>query len=293
VCDISVIVPTRDRPQRLRNCLAALATQTLVGRTFEVIVIDDGGAAQLGPVVEPFAGCLRLTLIEQANTGPAQARNAGAARARGALLTFTDDDCEPRNEWLSALHAAFLRHPDAMLGGHTINALPDNAFSEASQLLVDFLYNATTDATSGEAPQFFTSNNLAMSTDLFWRVGGFNRSFPLAAGEDREIGDRWRQHGLRLIRVPAAIVMHSHALAFRSFWRQHFNYGRGACQLRRARRTNGRAAGFESLGFYGRLVTYPLRARELPASVKLTALIGISQVANAAGFVKEQRSHPR
>src|SRR4029450_13000555 len=38
---ISVVVPTRDRPQALRRCLQALADQTVQG-SMEVIVVDDG-----------------------------------------------------------------------------------------------------------------------------------------------------------------------------------------------------------------------------------------------------------
>ncbi len=257
-------------------------------------MVDDGSDMPLSSIVQAFADRVQLTLVHQANAGPARARNAGAARAAGALLAFTDDDCEPRTEWLSALWAEFLRHPDAASGGHTVNALPANAFSEASQLLVDFLCNGGGRYDGRDhAPAFFTSNNFAVPANLFRQLGGFDESFRFAAGEDREFCGRWRHLGHRMIHAQQAVVMHSHVLSLRSFVRQHFNYGRGACHLRRARDRHGMRGGFEPLAFYGRLVTYPLRVHQPPAALKLMLLMGVCQVANTVGFVFEHRAGSR
>ncbi len=292
--DVSVIVPTRDRPRRLQSCLTALATQTLDSRRFEVIIVDDGSATSLASVVEPFSARLQLTLIEQRNAGPACARNAGAVRARGAFLAFTDDDCEPQPEWLSVLLTELRRQPDSICGGHTVNALSDSVLSEASQLLIDFLYHSESKHDSGDqAPGFFTSNNFALRASLFGGIGGFDESFRFAAGEDREICERWRRRGYGLVRTPDAIVKHSHALSLRAFWRQHFNYGRGACRLRRLRSADGLSRGLESCDFYWRLVSYPLRTRGRSSRMTLTALLAVSQLATALGFLVEHRASVR
>src|SRR5262249_60796243 len=66
----TVIVPTRDRPAQLQGCLEALDRQDYP--SYEVVVVDD-----------------------TRGEGPAAARNAGAERARGELLAFTDDACRP------------------------------------------------------------------------------------------------------------------------------------------------------------------------------------------------------
>ena len=49
---------------------------------------------------------------------------------------------------------------------------------------------------------FLASNNLAVSSDLFRRVGGFDERYPLAAGEDREFCRRYRQAGCALVHAP-------------------------------------------------------------------------------------------
>jgi GT2 family glycosyltransferase len=261
-----------------------------------VIVVDDGSDVRLAPTLEPFRAHLQLQLIEQENAGPARARNIGAKLATASLLAFTDDDCEPNPGWLAALHAHFQQCPDRAIGGETVNALPGNAYSSASQHLVDYLYEYHAAATAPHAgggpaaPPFFTSNNLAVPAALFHVVGGFDESFPLAAGEDREFCDRWQDRGYRLLRAPDAVVRHAHALSLQTFWRQHMNYGRGAFHLRKARASRGQAAiGREPFSFYGRLLTYSARAPRHRSALLLMALMFVSQVANALGFVAEMR----
>ncbi len=292
----SVIVPTRNRPERLAGCLAALAAQTFPPSDFEVLVVDDGSDKPVDAVVAPYRDKLSVRLIAQANAGPAHARNTGARHAVGAVLAFTDDDCRPRPGWLSALHARVRRTPEQLVGGHTVNALPDNVYATASQLLIDYLYayhagRGVVGANS--APAFFTSNNVAVEAERFHRVGGFDATFPLAAGEDREFCDRWQQHGFTLTQERDAIVDHAHRLSLGRFWRQHVNYGRGALHFRQARVRRGLPTlRREPLAFYGRLVTYPFQVAGWRA-VPLAALLGASQIANVLGFISEQRRFAR
>ena len=74
---VSAIVPTRDRPAALATCLEALAAQR--ERDLEVIVVDDGGSTPLEPVVEAVADRVPVVLVRHDGTGPAGARNRGAA----------------------------------------------------------------------------------------------------------------------------------------------------------------------------------------------------------------------
>src|SRR5437764_776840 len=101
----SIVVPTRDRPECLSRCLAALAEQRLEAGEYEIIVVDDGSSppVALGPSAP--AAKVRLVRRERAG-GPAAARNAGIRIATGAVLAFTDDDCRPSPRWLEAGLAA-------------------------------------------------------------------------------------------------------------------------------------------------------------------------------------------
>jgi len=91
---VSVIIPTRDKPERLALTLHALLRQRAGGgRGFEVVVVADGGdAATRAAVAAMRDHPLDLRLIETARIGQAAARNRGAACARGDVLLFVDDD---------------------------------------------------------------------------------------------------------------------------------------------------------------------------------------------------------
>ncbi len=82
----SVIVPAHGRPRWLSEAIASVLQQTV--RDFEVIVVDD---ASPEPVEVPHDPRVRVVRRE-ANGGPAAARNTGMEHARGAYLTFLDDD---------------------------------------------------------------------------------------------------------------------------------------------------------------------------------------------------------
>jgi GT2 family glycosyltransferase len=283
---LSIVIPTYARPRQLATCLQSLACLDYPHDRFEVIVVDDGSETPPEAVVASFCGQLDVTLLTQAHAGPAVARNTGAARAKGKFLAFTDDDCAPAPDWLQSLAARFARASDCAIGGRTLNALPDNPYSTASQLLVAYLYsyyNADPDQA-----RFFASNNLAMPADRFHTIGGFDTTYTRTAAEDRELCDRWLHHGYRMTYAPEALVYHAHVLTFRTFWRQHFNYGRGAFHFQQARahRACGRIR-LEPLPFYLNLLRYPSSQAQGWRALLLAALLVVSQVVNAAGFFWE------
>jgi len=287
---ISVVVPTRNRPSELGRCLDALAEQDLPAERFEVIVVDDGSAEAPAALIDSFSARLPVILVTKPSSGPAAARNAGVQRAASPIVAFTDDDCRPETGWLRALAERIERDPDCLMGGRTLNALPENPYSEASQLLISYLYDYYN--RDPERAFFLTSNNFAMRVDRFVAVGGFDERFPLAAGEDRDLCERWRQNGLRLVYAPQAVVRHAHELSLTSFCRQHFNYGRGAFHFHRLRaeRTKERSP-VEPARFYVDLVRYPVRHGGRHGPLLYAMLLGISQVANAAGFYAESIRH--
>ncbi|MDJ0691886.1 MAG: glycosyltransferase [Xenococcaceae cyanobacterium MO_188.B32] len=96
----SIVIPTYNRPERLANCLNAIAQLDYLRDRFEVIVVDDGSRMPLNPITAKFEAHLSLHLIQQCNSGPASARNAGAATAfqlwsRGILLSSNPRKASP------------------------------------------------------------------------------------------------------------------------------------------------------------------------------------------------------
>jgi GT2 family glycosyltransferase len=286
--DLSVIVPTYNRPAALRECLGALASQDYPRDRFEVLVVDDGGESSPAPVIEEMRSRLSVELLTQAHAGPSRARNLGAGMARGRFLAFTDDDCRPQPTWLARLAAALERAPDSIVGGRIVNSLPDNAFSSASQMIADIVYahyNA-----DPENARFFSSNNFAMAAESYRALGGFDEGFLILACEDRELCDRWRATGGRMIYEPEAVVGHAHSLALYSFVRQHFTYGRGAVHFHRIRAERASGTLRDEMSFHVNVSNWlaqPFRCRTLVDATRIAALMVLWQGANLAGFAFE------
>jgi len=283
----SIVIPTYSRPEKLSACLQSLMRLEYPRESFETIVVDDGSPVPPHDCVAEWSSQLKLRLLIQTHRGPANARNMGARAATGEFIAFTDDDCIPSPDWLRELAAVFSAVPDAAIGGRIINGLPQNPFSSASQMLVDYLYRYY-NAVPGRF-YFFASNNLAVPARLFQELGGFDSRFPWAAGEDRDFCDRWQYRSHKMAYAPKAVVHHLHALKFRGFWRQHFHYGRGAYLFHRARALRRKERiRLEPLSFYINLLRSPFVCDSGGRAPMICALLLVSQVANALGFFRDR-----
>jgi GT2 family glycosyltransferase len=279
---VSLVIPTFDRPDPLRDCLAALAVDFPLDA--ETIVVDDGGSHDLVGVVAPFVVPLRLRLFRCDNGGPAAARNQGIAVANGDVIAFTDDDCRPRPGWLAALAAGVVASPPRAVGGTTLNGLPRNAYADASQLVLDLLSRHDRALVGRE--RLLSSNNFAFPTEALCRLGGFDEQYRTA--EDRELCRRWSRAGYDLARVPSAVVDHDPRLGLASFTRKFFAYGCGAARFHETGTDGGLR---ESSRFHLRLPALllpELRRRGAMRGAAVVALLVLWELANLAGFAWER-----
>jgi len=282
-----VVIPTFNRPQRLLRCLSALSALDYPRESYEVIVGNNGWMSPSPEEIAQAGDGLRMNFISLPNVGPAAARNAAVRLARGRYLAFLDDDSAAHPRWLAEFDNAFQSRPEALLGGHTLNALQGNVYSEASQTLIDYLYGYYGGAAGRE--QFFASNNMAVRAEDFRSLGGFDETFRRSA-EDREFCERWRASGKSFVFVASAIVHHAHDLDASSFLTQHFTYGRGAFIFRRkCAQRSARRVRVEPAGFYTSMMRFPWK-RGLQRAPKIAALLAASQLANAMGFFAEAGS---
>lgn len=86
---ISVVIPSYNRSLYVGEAIESALQQQ--GCRVEVIVIDDGSLDDTQPVLQSFGTSIRV-VTKEVNVGPAAARNAGAAVARGEILAFLDAD---------------------------------------------------------------------------------------------------------------------------------------------------------------------------------------------------------
>ena len=279
--DFSIVIPTYNRPQRLRRLLSAIIQLDYLPDLFEVIVVDDGGSVPLDQVLMEFQGTLDLLLLKQENRGPGAARNTGMMKAKGKYLAFTDDDCHPHSGWLNAMANAFEKNESLLCGGRTRNALPANLYSTTTQMLIDYLYNHYNPVE--HMGGFFPTNNLALSRKMFMETGGFDPE--LRFGEDRDFCYRWASHGHPFAFVPDAIMYHTHSLTLASFLRLHCCYGGGSYQFRRGVKMKGlQSVRLSPFRWYVNLALSGIRMKGKGSGLLFTLLLITSQVSAATGF---------
>lgn len=247
---VSVVVPTRDRPELLERCLAALGQQTI---SVEVVVVEDADGR-----------------------GPAWARNEGVRRAGGEVICFTDDDCAPVPGWVGTLTVPILAGDAEATSGPVSMGEGATAADSAWEAIVGYL-QARAAAPGTASPGFAVTANLAARRSLLERFP-FDESFPAAAGEDRDWGERAAREGVAIRFVPAASVVHQSGMGTRAFLRQQYRYGQGAARYRSA--GSGRRRG--SVGFYLGLLRAGFAAGPMPG-----LLVCAAQLATAAGVIRE------
>src|SRR6185295_14518163 len=90
---ISIVIPTRNRRELLREALASLSAQSYVN--WEVWVVDDGSDDATDRLVAGFAerdARVKWTVRRGPDGGAQVCRNQGLAAARGRYVVFMDSD---------------------------------------------------------------------------------------------------------------------------------------------------------------------------------------------------------
>ncbi len=87
---VSVIIPTRNRPDDLLSAIGSVISQTYPN--IEIIVVNDGGE-EVANLLESVKGTIPITYVKHpTRRGPGAARNTGIKKARGKYLAYLDDD---------------------------------------------------------------------------------------------------------------------------------------------------------------------------------------------------------
>ena len=107
---LSLVIAAYNDWQALETCLASVASQRN-SPEFEVLVIDDGSAAEAPNAITSRSGQFAVRVTRQAHSGIAVARNRGVQEARGTLVLFTDCDCVLDPDCLCQLALAAEKFP--------------------------------------------------------------------------------------------------------------------------------------------------------------------------------------
>jgi GT2 family glycosyltransferase len=232
---LSVVVCTRERPDDLERCLAALARQTVEG--LDVLVVDNAPRTERTREVTERAG---VRYVLEPRPGLNRARNAGLAAARSSCIAYTDDDAVPDPDWAEVLLEA-LSLPQ--VGAAAGIMLPLELETEAQHLFERYLggeagrRHASQPRTfappfpPASAGQVGAGANMAFRRSAIESVGLFDEAFDCGtqtrSGGDTEMFSRLIAAGWTLLYEPRARVLHRHRRSRKELRSQLFGYGVG------------------------------------------------------------------
>jgi glucosyl-dolichyl phosphate glucuronosyltransferase len=213
---LSIIIPTRDRPGLLRDCLRTIQRQQVGAESVEVVVIDDGSLQPLQPVVADARGEISIRCIRQAPAGLNAARNRGIEVTSGEAVAFLDDDTLLSPQWARTVLATFESSACAAMGGR-VRLEFEGGSAPAWLARTQREYLAEFDL--GPEPLWLdygpdpVGANCAVRRAEFDRVGPFRDGLDrigssLVSNGDTEFFRRLRRRGGRVRYEPAAAAIH-------------------------------------------------------------------------------------
>ncbi len=209
---ISAIVCTIGKSDKLINAVRSLENQTLPRNEYEIIVVCSG--AELGSeTLEKLGGAGIISVPEP---GLSKARNAGAAAAGGAFLTYIDDDAVAAPNLLESALDSFLSHKNAaIIGGRVLlrRPLPDIVLSGHEALWSEFDIPGGKYREAKFQYEFPFGANFSVRHDFLKKVGGFDERYgrvgnDYAGGEETALCFRALNAGYRIGLEPRCSVLH-------------------------------------------------------------------------------------
>ena len=190
---ITVLVPVKDRRERMLRCLDALLAQD--HPDFEVVVLDNESSDGTAEACRQRAAASDVPVrVEVIGGSVGRVRNEGARRARGAIVAYTDSDCLPQPGWLSAGERPFA---DPGVGVVTGRTEPEDE--------PDGDWPATLEV---DGPtRRFESCNVLFRRDAFVATPGFDEQVGHFY-EDTAAGMAMLRAGWRVAYAPDAVVLH-------------------------------------------------------------------------------------
>ena len=217
---VSIIIPTRDRVGLLKRCVESIQAQTDY-RPFEIIIVDNGS---LEPGTIAFFRAIEQQNVRViAETGPfnySRLNNRAAAKARGEILVFLNNDTEIDDPgWLTEMvsHAArtengavgarlwypdqTLQHGGVVLGlggvaGHAFPHIPRGHPGYFNRAMLQQNCSAVTGAC------------MVVRREVFEELGGFDEINLGVTFNDIDFCLRLIQRGYRIVWTPYANLIH-------------------------------------------------------------------------------------
>lgn len=243
--DVSVVISTYNRAERLPLAIEALRTQT--GEVaYEIVVVDNNSTDATREVVLRLAAAdARVKYAHEPRQGLSYGRNTGIDVARAPIVAFTDDDVRVAPDWIAEIRHAFDDHPNVhYVGGRVLPQWvePPPAWLTSAHwsplALQD--YGGAPMTVGRERAICLVGASLAFRREVFDRIGLFAPSLGrikdgIGSTEDHDMQLRIWQAGMSGLYVPAIrsiadVTPDRMVRAYHRRW--HLGHGRHCAMMR-------------------------------------------------------------
>lgn len=230
--DLTVIIPTYNRSNKILRVLEALDNQVSNGFIYTVRVMDDGSKDNTLEVLAAYKPKnYKYFWGTQKNTGAGGARNKLLTEVDSELVVIIGDDTIPANNFLQAHRSAHLAAQDNKLAvlGLTVWDKSEPITTVMSHIdgigAQQFSYFYFKDGEYYDFRHFYTSN-ISIRTNFIRSLSPiFRHDFVKYGFEDIEAGLRLEKKGMRIMHIKDALAFHDHFYSVRGFCKRQFNVG--------------------------------------------------------------------
>jgi glycosyltransferase involved in cell wall biosynthesis len=210
---VSLVTTVKDEAATAPELIRSIRGQS---RRPDEWLVADGGSTD--GTVEIFTAEPSCTVVSE--TGNiARGRNAAIDRARGSVIAVIDGGCVAKSDWLERLVGALDDDAAEVVAGATVPCI-ERPFDAAQWILLDQFHHPSISLREPTA----SSRSVAFSRSAWERC-----PYPewLDHSEDAWLFEEWQRLGLRMARVPDAVVEWRLRPTVAAWVRQHYRYMRG------------------------------------------------------------------
>jgi glycosyltransferase involved in cell wall biosynthesis len=212
---VSIVIPTHNRPEKLRETVEKLRGQDFPSEDYEIVVVDDGSNPPVAFEKE-FTVAPNIKIIRLEGEERSVARNTGAREAHGELLIFIDDDIAVKSDFVEKHWQAHQEFSDALAVGEIL--LPAESQNTPFGRFRQRLEKDGIPRQRGLVAEknFCTAQNMSIIKSDFLNLKGFTED--IVSSEDQEFALRHTAQGGNVVFLPEASAIHNdNALDIRGY----------------------------------------------------------------------------
>lgn len=223
--DVSVVIPTYNRCERLKLLLDSLGNLAVIPK--EIIIINDCSKDKTKEFLDEWKNNNRnfetIVFHSPTNRGPGAARNIGIQLASGDIIAFTDDDCVVSKNWIKQIiNSKYWK--DKTIAGIGGRVLPYK-----KNIISDY-YTFHRILEPPKHNQYLVTANAAYRRKLLLKIDGFDAEYRHPGGEDNGLSFKLVKKGFKLAFEEKMVIFHNYRNSIPSLVKTFFRYGKGCAQ---------------------------------------------------------------